>query len=154
MDPKVKLGGPLFDMIKPDANSKQVGGEHYRSEYQHWDFIELNGIGYLEAAATKYATRWRKKNGLEDLQKALHYTEKLIELHAAGRRLPRGIASAADVVRFAEANELSATEITVVHSLSRWSCAADLLTAKEAIERLMKQAMQVQPYEGKTEAPK
>ena len=36
------------------ANDRQIGGDHYQAELQHWDFIELNGLGYLEACATKY----------------------------------------------------------------------------------------------------
>lgn len=122
------------------VNERQVGGEHYRADYQHWDFIELNGIGYLEAAATKYATRWRKKGGLQDLEKALHYTDKLIELHEAGRRLPRGIAPLDDISRFSAANNLTPTEETVVIYLSRWSELADLHQARSAICRLIEEA--------------
>ena len=66
------------------ANDTQVGGSHYRSGLQHWDLIERYGIGYLEAAATKYVVRWRKKNGVEDLKKSRHYTVKLLELYDEG----------------------------------------------------------------------
>lgn len=65
------------------ANTKQVGGDHYAKggEFQHWDLISYNfGAGYLIGCATKYLTRWRDKNGVQDLQKSLHYIEKLQEL--------------------------------------------------------------------------
>lgn len=127
------------------VNAVQIGGEHYRSEYQHWDFIELNGIGYLEAAATKYVIRWRKKNGREDLEKAMHYLDKLEELHTQGRRLPRGVASLADVQRFADANNLSEMEQVVVHDLSRWDCVNDLRHARSAILRLLDEADNMHP---------
>lgn len=45
-----------------------------------WDYIVSNELGYLEGTAIKYLTRWRKKNGVEDLRKAVHFIEKLIEV--------------------------------------------------------------------------
>ena len=63
------------------ANSKQHGGTHYRKmDYQHWDWVFDSGLGYHAGNATKYLARWRKKNGVEDLKKALHYIEKMTEL--------------------------------------------------------------------------
>lgn len=61
------------------ANDKQIGGEHYKSAYQHWDWATEHGLSYLAGCATKYLVRWRKKNGVEDLDKAAHYVEKLVE---------------------------------------------------------------------------
>lgn len=65
------------------ANTKQVGGDHYKSEYQHWDWVENVQLPYLLAQVTRYVTRWKKKNGIEDLQKAIHYIDKAIETHEA-----------------------------------------------------------------------
>lgn len=63
------------------ANDRQVGGDHYKSRVQHWDFAFANcGRGYFKGQITKYVARWRKKNGVDDLEKALHFLEKLIEL--------------------------------------------------------------------------
>lgn len=121
------------------ANDRQPGGDHYQADYQHWDFCERNGLGYLESAATKYATRWRKKSGLLDLEKALHYTDKLIELHKEGWRGPRGCAPLADVSIFSEANDLIPTEENVVLFLSRWKTLDDLNQARAAICRLIEQ---------------
>lgn len=56
----------------------QEGGDHYQAEYQHWDWVTDIGMTYLPATATKYLTRWRKKNGLQDLIKSQTYLEKLI----------------------------------------------------------------------------
>lgn len=69
----------------PNANETQVGGTHYRTEIQHWDYVLANGLGYFEGQITKYVTRWRKKNGLQDLEKARHFLDKLIEEVRAGR---------------------------------------------------------------------
>lgn len=61
------------------ANERQVGGGHYSGEYQHWDFVEDAGLRYVPGNATKYVARWRKKNGRQDLEKAIHYLDKAIE---------------------------------------------------------------------------
>ena len=67
-----------------NANEAQVGGEHYRgTAIQPWDFIVSNGLGYLEGNVVKYVCRWRKKNGVQDLEKAAHYLAKLIEVAKA-----------------------------------------------------------------------
>lgn len=62
------------------VNERQVGGMHYQSEYQHWDFVHDVDLGYLEAQVVKYISRWRKKGGMQDLQKAEHFVEKLQNL--------------------------------------------------------------------------
>lgn len=62
----------------PSTYVKQEGGDHYQAEYQHWDWVQEAGIGYLVACATKYISRWRKKNGIEDLLKARTYLEKIM----------------------------------------------------------------------------
>lgn len=73
----------------PPANSRQVGGDHYRKGLtaggeQHWDMIyRLYGHGYFVGCVTKYVLRYRDKNGVEDLEKARHYLDKLIELERA-----------------------------------------------------------------------
>ena len=61
------------------ANTKQIGGEHYRSEIQHWDYVLANNLDYFQGQITKYVSRWKNKNGIEDLKKAQHFLEKYIE---------------------------------------------------------------------------
>ena len=61
------------------ADDKQIGGDHYKVQYQHWDFIRDVGFDYMEAQVAKYITRWRRKNGVQDLEKALHFAEKMFE---------------------------------------------------------------------------
>ncbi len=64
------------------ANDRQVGGEHYKvGGEEHWDRVyRLFGPGYFIGNITKYVERYQSKNGVEDLEKAKHYIEKLIEL--------------------------------------------------------------------------
>lgn len=68
------------------ANDVQVGGGHYKDRaIQPWDYIAANKLGFFEGNAIKYITRWREKGGVEDLRKAKHYIDKLIELEGNAR---------------------------------------------------------------------
>ena len=62
-----------------NANMRQVSGNHYRSKIQHWDYVIENDLDYFQGQITKYVTRWKKKNGLDDLLKAQHFLQKYIE---------------------------------------------------------------------------
>ena len=64
-----------------NALEKQVAGSHYKDlPIQPVEYIHANAMGYLEGNVVKYVSRWRKKNGIADLEKAKHYIELLIEL--------------------------------------------------------------------------
>jgi len=63
------------------AMTKQVGGDHYsKLAIQPVEYISANKLTYLQGNVIKYVTRYKDKNGLEDLQKARHYIDMLIEL--------------------------------------------------------------------------
>lgn len=44
------------------------------------EYIYLNNIGYIEGSVIKYVSRWKNKNGVEDLEKAKHFLDILIAL--------------------------------------------------------------------------
>lgn len=52
---------------------------HYNHAIQPVDFILANGIPFCEGNVIKYICRWRDKNGREDLMKARHYIDILID---------------------------------------------------------------------------
>lgn len=62
------------------ANDKQVGGKHYEAGHQHWDIVHEHQLDYFQGQITKYVMRWKKKNGVQDLEKARHFLDKYIEL--------------------------------------------------------------------------
>ena len=63
------------------ANDVQVAGSHYKDKaIQPWDYIVGNNLGYLEGNIVKYVSRWKDKGGVDDLKKARHYLDKLIEV--------------------------------------------------------------------------
>ena len=63
-----------------EANETQIAGQHYRASIQTWDYILAHDLGFLEGNVIKYVTRYRKKDGIQDLLKARHYLDKLIEV--------------------------------------------------------------------------
>jgi len=76
-------------MSSQSPNERQVAGDHYKnSEIQPWDYIHSQGLNFLAGNVVKYVSRYKKKNGIEDLQKALHYLEKLIEVET-----PQGLSA-------------------------------------------------------------
>jgi len=63
------------------AFKNQIGGDHYKVlAIQPVEYIHANKMDYLTGNIIKYVSRWRNKNGLQDLHKAQHYIELLIEL--------------------------------------------------------------------------
>ena len=76
-----------IDVVKPDALAHQEGGSHYKQmAIQPVEYIHANGLGYFEGNVLKYITRWRVKNGIEDLKKARHYIDLLIEMESRDAR--------------------------------------------------------------------
>ncbi|MEG0161176.1 MAG: DUF3310 domain-containing protein [Aurantimicrobium sp.] len=58
----------------------QHGGSHYKKlAIQPVEYIMANKIPYMEGNVIKYITRWKDKGGVQDLNKAKHYIELLIE---------------------------------------------------------------------------
>lgn len=63
-----------------EAMKDQVGGNHYRNKkIQPIEYILANDLNFCEGNVIKYITRWRDKNGIEDLEKAEQYIKFLIE---------------------------------------------------------------------------
>jgi hypothetical protein len=59
---------------------KQVGGSHYKKyKIQPVEFIVKNNIGFCEGNVIKYLLRFKEKGGVQDLEKAKHYIELLID---------------------------------------------------------------------------
>ncbi len=66
------------------AKDKQVGGSHYDLPIQPVDFIIKNNLSYLQGNVIKYVVRYNRKHSnkdkmLEDLEKAKHYIQLMIE---------------------------------------------------------------------------
>jgi len=53
---------------------------HYNRGIEMWDYANSHNLDFFEGNIVKYVTRWKEKNGVEDLHKAKQYLDKLIDL--------------------------------------------------------------------------
>jgi hypothetical protein len=79
----IPLGpGQFIQQGKSDSPlSSQVGGNHYsKLAIQPAEYTTRNGLGHMAGDAIAYITRYKDKNGKQDLEKAIHSIELLIAL--------------------------------------------------------------------------
>ena len=114
------------------ANDYQVGGTHYKSAYGHWDWVTNIGMHYLAGCCTKYIIRWRNKDGLKDIEKAIHYSNKLIEVSAIIAPQRVGLNHnwiSVENRRFFDANNMSGLEREICTFLANWTSRQELIEA-------------------------
>ena len=70
-----------------DSLSTQVGGSHYtKLKIQPMEYSMANNLNACQHTAIKYLTRYKDKNGVEDLRKAIHTIEMLIQFEMRGEK--------------------------------------------------------------------
>ena len=83
MKTKVVKNMPEKNMVvmeKESAYKKQIGGSHYKlMAMQPSEFINKNRLPFAEGSAIKYICRHAAKGKEEDIDKAIHYLEMIIE---------------------------------------------------------------------------
>lgn len=134
------------------TNLLQIGGDHYKgTSYQHWDFVVAVSMRYLEGCATKYVVRHRHKNGVQDLEKARHYIDKITELYVAqkytnARAEFRGSflfgggnenEMCIEIKKFTEANRLTTIESEFVYLCTMWANPYELALARTRVQGLI-----------------
>lgn len=128
-------------MMTNDANARQVGGDHYnRRPIQHWDFVAGHDYGYLAGQVTKYLFRWRDKNGVQDVQKADHFLQKLIEVEL--QHVEEGFV-APSIHEFLSANGIPPDEayiMAMIHAFQENRNPEFLELAKERLRALLAKA--------------
>jgi hypothetical protein len=69
------------EIEEESALQTQVGGSHYKDmKIQPAEYTHANGIGHLAGDAIAYISRYKSKNGRQDLEKAIHSIQLLIQL--------------------------------------------------------------------------
>tara|TARA_R100000030_G_scaffold90311_1_gene74952 strand:+ start:529 stop:774 length:246 start_codon:yes stop_codon:yes gene_type:complete len=64
----------IFKDIFPQ--DRQIGGSHYKDfVIQPYEFISKNDLSFFQGNVIKYVCRYLNKNGIEDLNKIIHYCE-------------------------------------------------------------------------------
>jgi hypothetical protein len=67
-----------FEKIFP--LNKQVGGAHYKQfKIQPYTFTRTNNLNFFQGNVIKYVCRYKEKNGIQDLEKIIHYCELEIQ---------------------------------------------------------------------------
>ena len=70
----------ILDESWDDPLTAHVGGDHYKNlVIQPVEYITANNLSYLQGSVIKYVTRYQNKNGVEDLQKAIHFIKMMIQ---------------------------------------------------------------------------
>lgn len=72
------MNNELFD----STLTRQVGGDHYKKQgasMQPWAIIDAWGLDFYAGNVLKYLLRHQYKDGVEDLKKARHYLDRMIE---------------------------------------------------------------------------
>jgi len=76
IDANAAVSGDIDNSIRPS---------HYWSQnpdvpaIQMWDYALSQNLGFFEGNIIKYVSRWRNKGGVQDLQKAMTYLQRLID---------------------------------------------------------------------------
>ena len=71
-----------IEKVRQSAWQKQEGGSHYKNlKIQPMQYALENKLDYAQANVVKYVTRHKEKNGKEDLLKAIHNIELMIEFY-------------------------------------------------------------------------
>ena len=64
----------IFEEAFPQ--DKQIGGSHYKNfRIQPYEFISKNNLSFFQGNVIKYVCRYLNKNGIEDIDKIIHYCE-------------------------------------------------------------------------------
>lgn len=67
------------------ATDKQIGGDHYKKlKIQPMKYSMANGLDACQHTIIKYVTRFRDKGGIQDLEKAKHVIDMLIQFETEG----------------------------------------------------------------------
>lgn len=110
--------------MKNNALDVQVGGSHYKNKkMQPIELITKTRCTFIQGCIWKYITRYKEKNGKEDINKCIHYAQLAIELKDEGQLGYRKL----DIVKtYCDVNELSTKQSSVI-----------MLTAYDSYQRVV-----------------
>lgn len=126
------------------ALERQVGGSHYTSKaIQPVEFWMKNDLGSCEGSVVKYVTRWREKGGVDDLRKARHFLDFILEnndyiaRHFEKRQVyPVRFPNCISANAYIAANKLPEPEAYIVRMVWTWNVTGAVARILEAAEQL------------------
>lgn len=112
------------------ATDTQIGGNHYKQfAIQPIEFCMKNGLNACQTNIVKYICRYKHKNGKEDLLKALHYVELLVQFYENGieEKQTKGIIP---ITVFEQDNSMTEIQGKIIYCacFNRLEKAKDLIT--------------------------
>lgn len=117
-----------------DPLDRQVGGEHYsKGGIQPIHFTETNNLTFSEGNVVKYITRYKHKNGLQDLEKVDHYLD-FIEKYSETDRCY----SEVDIDEYCVSNEFNEYQTNVLCSMFNYLLVEDIYYIEKAKQYLNK----------------
>lgn len=104
------------------ALQRQEGGKHYKGfVIQPVEFLLASGYDFCLASAVKYLSRWREKNGIEDLRKAVHFIQLRVEL--IDRIATPKATPLMSMNTFIDRNRIPLAEAGILRLIEMWSWA-------------------------------
>lgn len=96
-----------------NALTKQVGGEHYKSMVmQPLELITLIKCSFIQGCIIKYISRYKAKNGKQDIEKCIHYAQLAIQLN--DKRRCKDATVSYGVTKFVKQNKLSVLQRVII----------------------------------------
>jgi hypothetical protein len=104
--------------------------------------VAAYNIRYFEAQIMRYVTRWQKKNGVQDVEKAFHYLDKLEELIGGRILYPGAILFENEDAfqRFIHENEITPLEQEIIRLLLTYKETETLVTVRLKLQELLEKA--------------
>lgn len=69
----------FIDLVNKEINSGKINPSYYGTDFDVIDFCQKNNLDFMQGNVIKYVTRYKEKNGKEDLFKAMEYIERIIK---------------------------------------------------------------------------
>lgn len=124
----------------------QYGGGHYKNlVIQPVEFCEINQLSFCQSSAIKYLTRYRLKNGFEDLSKAKHFVQLLRHMDFAEYRPVIKVASFTWNItpeQYCEDNNIGHKESAAITLICRFRTKIALDRAEKIIDELIEDCCQ------------
>lgn len=112
----------------------QIGGGYYKlCCMQPIEFIVRADLNFIQGCIVKYITRYKNKNGIEDLNKIIHYCELAIQLYRDSDKRP--FIDYALCKQYCKANKLTKTQQNIINSVVRDDYANVILNCKRLIKQ-------------------
>lgn len=108
---------------------------------QLWDYLIAINAPFMEGNIAKYVLRWRKKNGVQDLEKALDYIDKKIDAIRFGAPSFRETWPQQKLLKqMLFDNEVPTAEAEIIEMILHWRTMYSLYEVQNRINELMKEA--------------